>query len=95
MTRDLESEVKELRRDLGFGFQITRPTESFCAHMTLATIQLSLIADNYKKSQSVTERRKLMHEYDRGKEIVRKGIQMLFENARQRETAPATCRTLP
>ena len=95
MTRDLESEVKELRRDLGFGFQITRPTENFCAHMTLALIQLSLIADRYKKSQSVTERRKLMHEYDRGKEIVRKGIQMLYESARPRETETASSRALP
>ena len=95
MTRDLESEVKELRRDLGFGFQITRPTENFCAHMILATVQLSLIADRYKKSQSVTERRKLMHEYDRGKEIVRKGIQMLFERARPRETETASSRAMP
>ena len=95
MTRDLEREVEELRRDLGFGFQITRPTESFCAHMTLALIQLSLIADRFKKSQNLTERRKLMHEYDRGKEAIRKGIQMLYENAKSRETETAPCRVLP
>ena len=95
MTRDLESEVKELRQDLGFGFQITRPTENFCAHMILATVQQSLIADRYKKSQSVTERRKLMHEYDRGKEIVRKGIQMLYESANRRKSGTAACRAMP
>ena len=95
MTRDLEREVEELRRDLGFGFQRTTPTQKFCADMVLALVQLSLIADRFKKSQSITERRKLMHEYERGKESIRKGIQMLYENARPRETETASSRALP
>ena len=95
MTRDLESEVKELRRDLGLGFQITRPTENFQAIMNLALVQLSLIAEKVKNSQSLNERRKLMHEYDRGKEAIRKGIQMLYENAKSRETETAPCIVLP
>jgi len=78
MTRDLENEVKELRQDIGFGFQRTRPTENFCAHLILATVQLGLIANRFKKSQSLTERRKLIHEYDRQKKTIQKGIQMLY-----------------
>jgi hypothetical protein len=95
MSRDLDNEVKELRRDLGFGFQRTSPTGIFCTHMILATVQLSLIAHSYKKSQNLTERRKLIREYDRQKESIRKGIQMLFQSARLREPATASCRTLP
>jgi len=95
MTRDLENEVKELRRDLGFGFQRTRPNENFCALLILAAVQLGLIVDRFKKSQNLTERRKLIHEYNKGKEAIRKGIQMLYQNARPRETETASSRAMP
>jgi hypothetical protein len=95
MIRDLESEVNELRRDLGFGFQRRRPNENFQAIMTLALVQLSFVADRFKNSQCLNERRNLIREYDRGKEAIRKGIQMLYESPRPRETETAPRRAMP
>ena len=95
MSQDLKKEVNDLMRDLRFGFQITRPTEQFCADMILASVQLHIIADKVKNSQELGERRKLIHEYDRQGESIRKGLQMLYESARPRETARASCATLP
>lgn len=83
MSRDLENEVKELRRDMEVGFQMARPTEQFRATMILATVQLRVIAELFKNSQDPKERRRLISEFERQKESIEKGIQMLDRQTRR------------
>jgi hypothetical protein len=95
MSRDLNNEIQRLTMDMEVVFQKTRPTEIFRATMILASVHLGIIAERSDKSQDSEERRRFIDEYDRQKESIRKGIQMLYQSARRRETAPAPCRALP
>ena len=76
-------------------FQRTNPIEKVRAAMLLSMIQLYALTEDFENSQDPEKRRKLIHEYDRQKESIRKGLQMLYESARPRETARASCATLP
>ena len=95
MSRDLTQELIGLWRDLQMAFQRTNPIEKVRAAMLLSMIQLYALTEDFENSQDWEKRRKLIHEYDRQKESIRKGIQMLYESARPRETLVASCRTLP
>ena len=83
MSRDLEKEVNELRQDLETGFKIARPTEDFRASMILATVQLRVLAELFKNSPDQKERRRLINEYEKEKESIEKGIQMLSQQAQR------------
>jgi hypothetical protein len=90
MSRDLENEVNELRRDLETGFKMARPTEKFRATMILATLELRVIAEQFKNSQDPKERRRLINEYEKQKESIEKGIQMLSQQTRRFGTIHAS-----
>ncbi len=95
MSRDLENEVEELRRNLETCFQVARPSEKFRVNTILATVQLRVLAEQFKTSEDSKERRRLINEYEKEKEIIQKGIRKLCESARSRKTITAPCRTLP
>jgi hypothetical protein len=95
MARDLTQELLGLWRELQMTFQRTRPIRKVRAAMLLSMIQLCALTEDFENSQDPEKRRKLSHEYDRQKECIRKGLQMLHESARPREIATAPCRTLP
>jgi len=95
MSRDLTQEVIGLWRDLQLTFQRTNPIERVRAAMLLSMVQLYALTEEFENSQDPEKRRKLIHEYDRQKESIQKGLQMLYQSARPRETAAAPCRTLP
>ena len=95
MSRDLTQEVIGLWRGLQMAFKRVTPIEKMRAAMLLSMINLYALTEDYENSQDSEERRKLIHEYDRQKESIRKGLQMLYESARPRETARASCGTLP
>ena len=95
MSRDLTKELIGLWPGLQLTFKKALPTEKVRAAMLLSMIQLYALTEYYENSQDSEERRKLIHEYDRQQESIRKGIQMLYESARPRETPAVPCRTLP
>jgi hypothetical protein len=95
MSRDLTKERIGLWRGLQMAFKRATPIEKVRAAMLLSMIQLYALTEDFEKSQTSEKRRKLIHEYDRQKESIRKGIQMLFECARSRKTATTPCRSLP
>lgn len=82
MSGVLESEVKALRQDLEVGFQETRPTENFRATMMLGMIQLDVLTKKIQETQDPQERRRLIREFERGKESIGKGIQMLKQQTK-------------
>jgi HJR/Mrr/RecB family endonuclease len=95
MSQDLTQELIGLWQELQMAFKRTRPIEKVRAAMLLSMIQLYALTEDIENSKDSEKRRKWIHEYDRQKESIRKGIQMLFESARARETATAACRALP
>ena len=95
MSRDLTQELIGLWRDLQMTFQRTNPIEKVRAAMLLSMIQLYALTEDFENSKDPEKRRKLIHEYDRGKESIRKGIQMLYESANRRKNGTAACRALP
>jgi len=83
MFRDLEKEVDELRQDLETRFKKARPTEDFRATMILATLQLRVLAELFKDSPDPKERSRLINEYEKEKESIEKGIQMLSQQTQR------------
>ncbi len=83
MDRVLENEVKALRQDLAIGLQETKPTEQFRTTMILGTIQMELLASQINEAQDPEERRRLIREFEKGKEILGKGVQMLKKQTEQ------------
>ena len=83
MSGVLENELKALRQDLAVGFQETKPTEQFRTTMILGTIRMDLLASKINEAQDPEERRRLIREFEKGKEILGKGIQILKKQAEQ------------
>jgi len=95
MARDLENEVKALRRDLEISFKIAWPTYQFKATMILAYLQLLVNIELFKNSHDPKERRQLINEFEKQKESIQKGIRMLFESPRVRKPNLLSSRALP
>ena len=95
MSRDLTQEVIGLWRGLQMAFKRVTPIEKVRAAMLLSMIQLYALTEEFENSQDSEKRRRLIHEYDRQRESIRKGIQMLSENPKSPETPTFPCRTLP
>lgn len=90
MSRDLENEVKALRRNLQTGFEKVKPTEQFKATMILAVVQLHVLIGLIKNSLNPEERRELFNEFRRQKESIEKGIQMLSQQTQRFGTIHAS-----
>jgi hypothetical protein len=95
MSRDLTQEVIGLWRGLQMTFRRITPIEKVRAAMLLSMINLYALTEQFENSQDSEKRRKLIHEYDRQRESIRKGIQILSEKQKSPETIAITCRTLP
>ena len=83
MSRDLLNEIDEMRQKLQEGLEMAKPTEQVRAIMILSVINLRVFADHIKNSPSPEERRRLINEYERQKESIEKGIQMLIQQAQR------------
>ena len=83
MSRVLKDELQGLREKLMHCFRETLPTKQFNATLTLSLIWLHVIVDKEENSHDSEERRHLKDEFERGKEIVKEGIQLLYERNRR------------
>ena len=83
MSRDLLNEIDAIRQKLQVGLEMAKPTEQVKAVMILSVINLRVFADHIKNSPSPEERRRLINEYERQKESIEKGIQMLIQQTQR------------
>jgi hypothetical protein len=83
MSRDLLNEIDAIRQKLQVGLEMAKPTEQVKAVMILSVINLHVFVDHIKNSPSPEERRRLVNEYERQKESIEKGIQMLIQKTQR------------
>ena len=77
MLRNFNNEVEETRRCLSAAMQATLPSKQFSATIVLALVQLSLTKERIRRTVNLNERRKLINEFDRTRNAIKKGIKLL------------------
>ena len=77
MLRNFNNEVEETRRYLSAAMQATLPSKQFNATIMLALVNLSLTKERIRKTTDLQERRKLIHEFDKCRNAIQKGIKLL------------------
>ena len=77
MLRNFNNEVEETRRYLSAAMQATLPSKQFSVTIVLALVQLSLTKERIRKTTNLQERRELIHEFDRTRNAIQKGIKLL------------------
>ena len=77
MPRDFGKEVEEARVNLCEAMQATLPSKQFNATIMLALVNLSLTKERIHKTTNLQERRKLINEFDKCRNAIRKGIRLL------------------
>ena len=94
MSRVLKDELHELKQKLMTCFQETLPTKQFSATLSLSIIWLHVIGG--REEQNPQERRELTDEFEEGRRIVERGIEMLYEQAGRspQEATSGTVRNL-
>lgn len=86
MSRVLKNEVKILREDLMLCFRENLLSKQASACLSLPMIWMHVLVDREKETEDEEERRILMDEFDRNKEVIERGIQRL----RQIDDKPLT-----
>jgi hypothetical protein len=84
MSRVLKDELQELRQKLMTCFRETLPSKQFNALLSLPIIWLHVLADREEKIKDEEERGRLMNEFERGKSNIEKGIQILYEQTKNK-----------
>ena len=77
MPRNFSSEVEEARVNLCEAMQTTLPSKQFNATIMLALVHLSLTKERIHKTTNLLARRKLINEFDKCRNAIRKGIRLL------------------
>ena len=77
MPRNFGREVEEARVNLCEAMQATLPSKQFSATIMLALVNLSLTKERISKTTNHNERRKLIHEFDKCRNAIQKGIRLL------------------
>ena len=82
-TRDIHKELKNLREEVMFCFTKTRPAKEFGATMILAIVRLHMIEARIRRTRNLNERRRLIHEFTRGRSAVEKKLRIPRQNDRK------------
>ena len=77
MTRNFGREVEEARVNLCEAMQATLPSKQFNATIMLSLVHLSLINERIRGTADLNERRELIHEFDKCRNAIKKGIRLL------------------
>ena len=77
MPRNFGKEVEVVRVNLCEAMQATLPSKQFNATIMLALVNLSLTKERIHKTTNLQERRKLINEFDKCRNAIRKGIRLL------------------
>ncbi|KMY66168.1 hypothetical protein AAU61_16840 [Desulfocarbo indianensis] len=78
-SRDLKAEMRALEADVCLCFQNTLPSKQFHAELMLGVISLELTLKRLPGSRDLEERRSLTKEFLHGVEVIRQGLQLLWE----------------
>lgn len=76
MLRNFSKEVEEARVKLCTAMQGTLPSKQFGATLMLLLVNLSMAKDRIRTA-NLNERRKLINEFDRDRNAIKKGIKLL------------------
>ena len=82
-TRDIHKELKNLREEVMFCFSKTRPAKEFGATMILAIVRLHMIEARIRRTRNLNERRRLIHEFTRGRSAVEKKLRLPRQDDRK------------
>ena len=78
-SRNIHNELETLKEKLADLFSVIEPTKEYGATMVLAMLRLHMVEARIHKTRNLKERRRLIHEFTKGKEIIEKGLQALQE----------------
>lgn len=77
MSQNLQRVLVETRQELMSCLGATIPTKEFRATMIMAMVGLHLTEARIRKTSNLKERRRLIDEFNRGKNTIWKGIELL------------------
>jgi hypothetical protein len=78
-SRNIHNELETLKEDLANLFSVIEPTKEYGATMVLAMLRLHMVEARIHKTRNLKERRRLIYEFTKGKNIIEKGLQTLKE----------------
>jgi hypothetical protein len=88
MSRYLRKEVKTLRENLMNCFKETKITDKTFTSLFLSIIWLHALMDQEGKTRDPKERRRIIHEFKRKREALKKGIQYVYEQTKRKPPEP-------
>jgi len=75
-TRDIHKELKTLRENMMRCFRKVKPAKNFADNMILAIMRLHIIDARILRTQDLNERRLLIHEFTRRRNIIKKRLRL-------------------
>ena len=88
MSRVLKKELQKIQENLMLCFRETLPTKQFNAILFLVSMDLGLLVEEEEKNQNQKERRRIIHEFNKERKIIRKGIQRIYEQTKRKPPEP-------
>jgi hypothetical protein len=83
MSRYLNKEVNTLRESLMTCIKENKPMGKLTTNLILSMIWLHFLADREGKTKNANERRRIIHEFKKGKKTLEEGIRYVFEEAQR------------
>jgi hypothetical protein len=74
--RDIRNELITLREEVMRCFQEVPPEKKFAADMGLAIVRLHMIEADIHRTRNLDERRRLIHEFTRRRDIIQKRLRL-------------------
>jgi len=73
----VQNEVVKLRKEVMYSFRETLPSKEFCTRMILALAWMHMLAKRIETSSDLSERRKLLQDFTRGKNLIKHWTEVL------------------
>ncbi len=83
MSRYLNKEVKSLRKSLMSCIRKNKPTDKLSINLILSVIWLHFLADRERNAKNPKERRRIIHEFRKGKKALEEGMRYVFEETQR------------
>lgn len=74
--RDIRNELITLREEVMTCFQKARPANDFADLMILAIVRLHVIEAEIHRTRNLDERRRLIHEFTTGRDIIKRRLRL-------------------
>ncbi len=80
MLQNIQRELRQTRQEVIDSLMGTMPSKEFTATIMMAMVALHVIEARIHKTQNLEERRQLIDEFNKGRNTIEKGIQLLKKN---------------